>query len=548
MYTISSELCSSLEKVFSTDSVFPPSINRISAPGNSRAAFQLVVKTGKEEPISIGVDSELECTVFCVKEIPSAMPLPEDRGNTAVVGGALPGLYPDLLIPYTGEVMTQADKATAIWIEVYTGTKPGDYDITVKVTSELAEQEHRLTVTVAAAEIKKQTLKHINWFHTDCLLAHYNTPVFSEDYWRIVENFATNAYKHGVNVLFTPLFTPPLDTEEGGERPTVQLVGVRKTRQQYSFDFSKLDRWVDMAHRIGFEYFELSHLFTQWGAKHAPKIIADTIQGERRIFGWETKSDSEEYETFLKQFGAALTEYTDKKGITDKCYVHCSDEPGASDLHRYKKPATMINEYFGAFTHIDALSDYSFYKSGLIDLPVPSEAEIDRFAGKVPELWTYYCCGPYKDNYPNRFFALPSIKNRILGTLLYKYDCKGFLHWGFNFWFTQYSKAQINPFEVSDAGGAFSSGDAFIVYPGEDGMPLSSLRQKVFYNGIEDYEMLRLIEELSSREETLKLIEQKLGNITFTEYPLDNAVFESFIAAAINRINELVKEKNHAES
>lgn len=31
-----------------------------------------------------------------------------------------------------------------------------------------------------------------------------------------------------MNMLYTPLFTPPLDTAVGGERMTVQLVGMEK--------------------------------------------------------------------------------------------------------------------------------------------------------------------------------------------------------------------------------------------------------------------------------------------------------------------------------
>ena len=51
-----------------------------------------------------------------------------------------------------------------------------------------------------------------------------------------------NAVDHGINMLLTPLFTPPLATRVGGERPTVQLVEVRGSKERYSFDFKRLDR------------------------------------------------------------------------------------------------------------------------------------------------------------------------------------------------------------------------------------------------------------------------------------------------------------------
>ena len=75
------------------------------------------------------------------------------------------------------------------------------------------------------------------------------------------------AASQGVNMIFTPLFTPALDTLIGGERTTVQLVKVYKRSDGYSFDYSLFHRWIELCKEVGFEYFEMSHLFAQWGAK-----------------------------------------------------------------------------------------------------------------------------------------------------------------------------------------------------------------------------------------------------------------------------------------
>ncbi|MBQ2758938.1 MAG: DUF4091 domain-containing protein, partial [Clostridia bacterium] len=242
------------------------------------------------------------------------------------------------------------------------------------------------------------------------------------------------------------------------------------------------------------------------------------------------------YKSFLRQFSVAFKEYTDNKGITDICFVHTSDEPNDDNIRTYAKASKITHEYFSAYRDIDALSHYEIFELGLVGTPIPSERNIEEFKGKVENLWTYYCCGPIDDNAPNRFFCLPSIRNRILGVLLYKYDCEGFLHWGYNFYNSQYSKEHINPFEVSDAGGHFPSGDSYIVYPGENGQPLSSLRQKVFYEGIQDISALRLLEQQTSREYALSFLEKHLGDINFTNYPLDNETFLSFRKALVEEI------------
>ena len=103
-------------------------------------------------------------------------------------------------------------------------------------------------------------------------------------------------------MLLTPVFTPPLDTAVGGERTTIQLVDIRVDNGRYSFGFEKLERWVEMCRECGIRYFEIAHLYTQWGALHCPKIMA-TVDGEyRRIFGWDADATGDAYRAFLGAF------------------------------------------------------------------------------------------------------------------------------------------------------------------------------------------------------------------------------------------------------
>lgn len=528
--SIKTVICSSLEKIFSAQGALPAGIDTVSVLRGETANVQLVMLSGNDCEATVSAACGLPVKLYEVKEIYSSLPIrPDSAHRCTMLNGGQPGYYPDLLADTDGTIRLEAGKPVSVWAEVIPGDcEAGERELTFTVKTGKVKTTASVGIRVIGAHIPEQKLVHTNWFHTDCLSTYYGAEVFSEEYWRIVTAFMTNAANHGVNCILTPLFTPPLDTEEGSERPTVQLVEVYKKGYTYTFDFTKLDRWVDTAFACGIRYFELSHLYTQWGAKHAPKIMAHTSAGFRRIFGWETDSVSQGYTSFLRQFGAALREYTDRKGITDKCFVHCSDEPGLSALARYRRTSNVIREYFGAYEHIDAMSDYAFYELGLMQTPVPEEGSIEKFVGKVPSLWTYYCCGQYSNELPNRFFVLPSVKNRMLGTLLYKYNCAGFLQWGFNFYYTQLSRRPVDPFTETDAGGAFPSGDSFIVYPGKNGEPLSSLRQKVFADGIRDISALRLLESLTSREHVLAFIREQLGDVSFTDYPLNIAVFENY--------------------
>jgi hypothetical protein len=184
---------------------------------------------------------------------------------------------------------------------------------------------------------------------------------------------------------------------------------------------------------------------------------------------------------------------------------------------------------------MDALSNYEFYENGAVDLPVPASNHIEPFIEhEVKPLWTYYCVGQRID-VSNRFFPMPSARNRILGSQLYKFDVDGFLQWGYNFWYTRHSVRAVNPFINTDAGYSFPSGDAFLVYPGENG-PIDSLRFEVFREALQDLRALRLLESLVGREETVRLMED--GEcITFSRYPRG----ADWLLAMRGRVNEAIK-------
>ncbi|MBO4391674.1 MAG: DUF4091 domain-containing protein, partial [Clostridia bacterium] len=291
----------------------------------------------------------------------------------------------------------------------------------------------------------------------------------------------------------------------------------------------------------GIEYFELAPLYTQWGAQNAPKIIAEENGETKRIFGWETDAYGEEYVNFLSQLIPALTAFFKERNMADRVYFHVSDEPSGDSPEKYNAAAALIRKYTGdEFNMIDALSSYRFYETGAVKTPVPSTNHIEPFIENgVKDLWCYYCCGQYKD-VSNRFIAQPSLQNRILGIQLYKFGIKGFLHWGYNFWNSVLSYEMIDPYYVTDAKEAYPSGDAFIVYPGNDGKPVSSLRFEVFFDGIQDMRALEALEKKIGREKTLEIIDSGLKEkITFSLFPRSNG----WLLELREKINRILSEK-----
>ena len=130
---------------------------------------------------------------------------------------------------------------------------------------------------------------------------------------------------------------------------------------------------------------------------------------------------------------------------------------------------------------------------------------------------------------------MPAARTRILGVQLYLFQLEGFLQWGYNFYHTELSRRQINPYETTDAGGVFPSGDPFQVYPGPDGNPEESLRFMNLHLAMQDLRALEALETLRGREHVLQLLNEcAQGLLTLTEYPQEAAFFEKLR----RRVNE----------
>ena len=532
---------SSLEKVFHDEAPSAPEYKSFSMLKNERSSFQAAFcpEGGGRVTVTLGGDLAAAAKAYIVREVPVGLPCFENADDLYL--RKAPGDYPDVLESVGGEFKAEGGNWYSVWVELSpNGGYVGSSELTVGIRCGEESGEVRVTVEVIDAELPEQSIICTEWYHSDCICNYYGIEPFSDEYWRINENFMRTAAIHGMNCILTPLFTPPLDTKVGGERRTVQLVKVRRAGGKYYFDFTNLKKWIDLAQRCGIRYFEMGHFFTQWGAKHAPKIVAIDRKGrEKKIFGWSTRTSSKAYDDFLRQFGSALVRFIDDNGIRERCFFHISDEPSLAHLKIYKQRAKLISEIFPGFTVIDALSNLEFYETGAVKQPIPCENEADEFFGKVPELWTYYCCGQGSEYMPNRFMSMPSLRNRVLGIIMYKYDVTGFLQWGYNFYNTQYSIKNIDPYKVTDAGGAFPSGDSFVVYPGKGGEAVPSLRLKVFYDAFQDAAALRLLESKLGREKVLEFIDKDLFKpLTFREYPHEN----DWLLETREKINQMIKE------
>lgn len=525
---------SSLEKILPKSDCRKKQIKDMTVLHKEQGSYQIAFKDGHKTKIKVNIKSDIAdfIEVFSVGCVPVMLPLYEEAFNDPNYISKEPGIYPDILNPLEDGELEAIGWYQSLWIKVSEEAPVGEHKITAELVSDNDKKSCELIYNVLPIDLPKGNLIFTQWFHADCIATYYNVEAWSEKHWELVETFIKTAAQNGINMLLTPIFTPPLDTEVGKERPTVQLVGIEKDGDNYSFDFSLLERWVQICLKYGIEYFEMAHLFTQWGAKFTPKIEAYENGEKRRIFGWDVSAADPRYECFLSQFLPAVKDFFAKKGLLENTYFHISDEPRLEHLEDYLKVKEIAQKYLSGCKIIDALSNYDFYEKGVTELPVVAINHIEPFIGNIDELWGYYCCSQTLGT-SNRMIAMPSVRNRYIAMPMFKYKLKGFLQWGYNFYYTQYSKRPVNPFFETDSGGAFPSGDPFSVYPGADGA-LESLRIVVFYNALQDLAAMRLLESFIGHEETLKIIEDVTGDVVFSKCADDPEV----IFEVRKRINE----------
>ena len=121
----------------------------------------------------------------------------------------------------------------------------------------------------------------------------------------------------------------------------------------------------------------------------------------------------------------------------------------------------------------------------------------------------------------NRLMDFPLIKTRLLHWVNFRYNYTGFLHWGGNYWTPEPIKATQPVINQNQT--LLPSGDAYIVYPDKEHTSiLSSIRLEAMLEGIEDYELLKVLARHDPAQADA-LARQAVS--TFTDYVRDVAAF-----------------------
>ena len=498
--TIHSWLSSSLIRHFPQTPAQPSRSLALEGARNEQFSFQVAVRMEGEDPQSIRVDVEdpgdWSIRVRRVGYVPVRhhnTPIEKDPADIDGLGD-IPGYVPDPLFD-EHTLLLPSRETHAFWITVRPGAAatPGDHAINVIVAPERGIRK-RHTVQVHLHDVFIEERKDFNithWFYVDALIDWYKTDLFDERFWEILPRYMRDLVEHGQDTIYIPAFTPPLD---GVKRPSQLLRVTRTGPDVYSFDWRDIRRYIRFAKKCGVTHFEWTHLFTQWGVEHATRVYEGQGREEKLLWPPNTGATSGTYRRFLSQFLPGLHRLLSEEHILDRSFFHISDEPhGEEHLQNYRRASAMLTELAPWMQAMDALSEIAFARQGLMHMPIASISTALDFIEEGIACWCYYCCGP-RGEYLNRLMDTPLPKIAMHGFLFYRWPLRGFLHWGYNYWYQRQTRHLIDPYAVQDglAWPGWAYGDTFEVYPGKEG-PVDSIRWEVFGESLQDYALLQTL-------------------------------------------------------
>ena len=220
--------------------------------------------------------------------------------------------------------------------------------------------------------------------------------------------------------------------------------------------------------------------------RRSADIVRKACPDKKRVYYvWDEPADMNAY-TSLKKLAAE---------------VHAVDADGKVITTFYCGPTDKSNNNLKDILSVwDYLSGTTSYFSTSAWLLAPSPAQRSKaFADKCSdgqEWWTYVCMAET----PGLAYNSNGFQNRATAWRSYFDGNKGFLYWSVNAFSSLYPLRGRSD---------LPAGDGILVYPGKsfsvDGF-IPSLRLERFADGLEDYDLLKLVERKKSRTAALEIL------------------------------------------
>lgn len=396
--------------------------------------------------------------------------------------------------------------------------KYGAFDVNFNFSQGRSGARGKLRVCVhpvSLPPVGRGSFKYTNWMdYYGATRCHGVRSFWTDEHWKVVRRYIELGVYGRQNMVQLPLF---LKKGAAGER---------------MLDEERYGKFVAMLDDAGVAYLEGPHFCRFMDGSWSSKTF-------RTVIGTNATT-SAEGAAELAWLASSFADMIRRKGWNERWYQHVADEPSAHNAAEYRITAGIVRKYMPGVKLIDAIEIPEL--AGSLDAYCPKNHDYERKRGdyeklrtrKTDEIWCYTCCYP-GGRWMNRLLDHELLRPLYLPWGCFLYSLEGYLHWGFN----RYSP-QSGPF-TPGFGGNLPPGDTHIVYPGagDDG-PWPSVRLEAMRQGMEDIELLRMLEKRDSaraREIAMKLVRG------FGDYTLDVSAYRRVRRELLKNLSKSEEKK-----
>ncbi|MBO4305347.1 MAG: DUF4091 domain-containing protein [Lentisphaeria bacterium] len=394
----------------------------------------------------------------------------------------------DVLCPVHGNAFRPDSPRAVLYLrrEIGRNEKAGLHSVTLCVRGGKKTVKTVFFMKVSPVRLPrtgKDSVKITNWLDPANFDFPEKTALWTPSFWKKAKEHASLMYSMRENMIFIPLeLFFRYDPDNG----------------HFSLLEKELEKWICTFTDAGIYWLEGGHLGGRDGSWTATDF--KVIHSGHSVRSLEGCRD-------IAQMGNLLSRFIRKNALGDRWVQHVADEPIACNADSYRIFAGTLRRYLPGIPLVDAASDPAV--SGALDIWCPLIHLYEEFsedfqkAAKLGDrLWLYTCCHP-GGPWLNRLNDMELTRSLLLGWGCASCGAEGFLHWGWNR-YRRYTKEGLppyqDPYEVTapfhdDANPlpCLPPGDTHIVYPGPGGAVYGSLRMEAQREGIEDWELIRLL-------------------------------------------------------
>lgn len=457
-------------------------------------------------------------------------------GSASIPGDALSvKLVGAIPTPEAGPVMEALTD-----VDVFTAYGTAAFYITARIPKGIPAGIYRGTVTVmvgdeeaASNEIEIEVADvdlpdthdwsfFLNvWANPATVARWHGVEIWSDEHFARMRPYIEDLASHGQKTAVVPICYQPWGTQTRDPFPNAVIW--KRRGEEYEFDFSIFDRYVEMHIACGIDQAIHCYSVVQGPGSGRQSMIEyiDVETGEIKQI--QTEIGDAEWCEAWKAFFKAFREHLAAKGWLEKTYIAFDEKPDdvmtpvMEMLAEYApdfKIALAANTRSEEFAQIQDLCLSGVFDDkgiaelapaerktmGMAELLDPGNASSKTECSSDKLITTFYvCCGPA---FPNTFIYSPLVESRMLAWLAAQGGYDGFLRWSYNDWSADpYLHPEYAP---------FPTGDCNFIYPGSNG-PVSSLRWEQLREGIQDYELALIAASKMNGSEDMVDFEQAMS-------------------------------------